>query len=74
MFDQCNVASLAEEYHYLASLSVENIEKSLIVDHEWSKEAASEVLRLARSKGSFLLRNALALAIALDVEDGDQGF
>ena len=37
---------------------------------EWTSHGAEEVLFLARQYGSFMLRNALALALALGIEDG----
>lgn len=74
MYDPCNVSNLSDEYQYLASLTEKDIEAALVFDHEWTREAAAEVFRLATKKGAFLLRNALALAIALNIEDGDQGY
>jgi len=41
---------------------------------EWTADAAECILKLARSYGSFMLSNALALALALHIEDGDLGF
>jgi len=55
-------------------LEDDDVQAALVAEHEWTREAASEVVALAKTKGSFLLRNALALAIALRIEDGDQGF
>ncbi len=74
MLNQCNVDNLADEYKYLSSLNDDEVVASLVLHHEWTKEASLEVVNLAKSKGTFLLRNALALAIVLDIEDGDQGF
>jgi hypothetical protein len=42
--------------------------------HDWSDEGARTIVRLANEYGTFMLHNALALAIALDKEDGDLGF
>lgn len=40
---------------------------------EWTPRAATELARLVEKYGAFVLRNAAALAIALDVEDGEEG-
>jgi len=42
--------------------------------HDWSEEGARVIVSLATQYGAFMLRNALALAVALDKEDGDLGF
>ena len=46
------------------------VRNKLQTEGEWTKAGAEHILNLARDYGSFALRNALALAIALDVEDG----
>lgn len=43
-------------------------------EHEWTDEGARAVVSLANDYGTFMLRNALALAVVLDKEDGDFGF
>ena len=47
---------------------------ALCIDGEWTVDAARELVLLAQSYGYFMLRNAAALAIALDIEDGDAGY
>ena len=42
--------------------------------HDWTEEGARAIVTLANKYGTFMLRDALALAIALDKEDGDLGF
>jgi len=42
--------------------------------HDWSEEGARVIVTLADEYGAFMLRNALALALALGKEDGDHGF
>ena len=42
--------------------------------HDWTEEGAEVIVNLANEYGIFMLRNALALAIALGKEDGDLGF
>lgn len=46
------------------------IENVLQHKAEWTKEGAAHISTLVRNNGSFVLRNALALALALDIEDG----
>jgi len=41
---------------------------------EWTLDAAEALLSLARQYGNFMLRNALALAVVLGIEDGELGF
>lgn len=74
MSDPCNIATLHSEYVHFRPLQDREILAAMVIDHEWTEEAAAEVLDLARSKGAFLLRNALAMAIALGIEDGEQGY
>jgi hypothetical protein len=73
-----NVAGLAEEYRTLFeeadSESSDSLEETLTRDAEWTPEAAAHLLRLATNYGSFMLRNALAISLALDIEDGELGF
>jgi hypothetical protein len=42
--------------------------------HDWTEEGARAIVALANQYGAFMLRDALALAIALGKEDGDLGF
>ncbi len=39
--------------------------------HDWTRQGAEEIVWLANAYGVFMLKNALALAIALKKEDGD---
>lgn len=41
--------------------------------HDWTEEGARVIVILANEYGAFILRNALALALALGKEDGDLG-
>ena len=46
----------------------------LLVRHaEWTEEGAAAVVHLAKHYGTFVLSNALALAEALEIEDGEAG-
>jgi hypothetical protein len=73
-----NVTGLVEEYCTLfdgvAGNRQDSLKKILMHEGEWTSEAASHLLYLARAYGSFMLRNALAISLALDIEDGELGF
>lgn len=49
------------------------ITSMLIKQHDWTDEGARVILDLAQRYGVFVLRNALSLAEALDIEDGEIG-
>lgn len=49
------------------------IETKLIQDCEWTPEGAQVLTTLVRQYGSFVLKNALALSVALNIEDGELG-
>lgn len=80
------VESLIGEYNKLlqecaqkpkAALSEENL--GLVADvlrrcGDWSERGAEEITRLAKDYGAFMLRNALAIAVVLEREDGELGF
>lgn len=51
-----------------------DIVSSLVADAAWTREGAQTVLKLARNYGTSILRNALALAEAMAIEDGAAGF
>lgn len=42
--------------------------------HDWTDDGARALVTLANDYGAFMLRNALAVAVALGKEDGDLGF
>jgi len=73
-----NVAGLVAEYRFLFEGVPRNrqgcLESVLVHEAEWTPEAASHLLLLVNAYGSFMLRNALAISLALDVEDGELGF
>ena len=54
--------------------SDDSLIKALISIGEWRPESAQHILRIAKNYGTFMLRDALALAAALDIEDGELGF
>ncbi len=47
--------------------------RTLVERADWTEDGARELVRLARRYGTSILRNALALAEALGVEDGEAG-
>jgi hypothetical protein len=49
------------------------VEAKLQNEMEWTQEGAAHVAALVRDYGAFVLRNALALAISLGIEDGELG-
>jgi hypothetical protein len=49
------------------------VESKLQHEMKWTQEGAVHVAALARDYGAFVLRNALALALCLGIEDGDIG-
>jgi len=53
--------------------SEKRIVGELASSHDWTEEGAQQLVALAQKYGSFILRNALALAIVLDIEDGELG-
>ena len=74
-----------DEYRYIFIEFVQNgmRKKNFNWDHvqsklcnigDWTAEGAEEVTRLVRGYGSFILRNALAIAKVLNIEDGELGY
>ena len=55
-------------------LDIENLVRDLSQNHDWTDQGAEALITLANDYGAFMLRNALALAVALNKEDGDLGF
>jgi hypothetical protein len=47
------------------------IQNRLKYNNGWTKEGAGEIVRLVREYGGFMLRNALAIAKVLEIEDGE---
>jgi len=47
---------------------------ALVRECDWTPPAAAALITLVRDYGSFALRNAAALAIALHIEDGQLGY
>jgi hypothetical protein len=55
-------------------VNTERLINQLALEHDWTDLGARAIVSLATGYGAFILRNALALAIILDKEDGDFGF
>lgn len=67
--------SLRSEYRELIAsvgdgATRKEIIEALVREGEWTEGGAREVLKLAQVYGKFVLRNALALAEAMNIEDG----
>ncbi len=81
--DAFDVSGLVEDYGQIEADfggigvydedDVEKLVRMLQDDHDWNRSTAKRLVKLARKYGSFVLRNALALAIVLDIEDGSAG-
>lgn len=56
------------------NISPEQLVRALCKDHDWTDRGARAIVSLANEYGAFMLRNALALAVVLDKEDGDLQF
>ena len=80
-----NVQSLVDEYSTFVKESLKvkddlsSVNWGVLESHvskwcEWTPYAAQILVELARNNGAFMLRNALALSIALEIEDGEYGF
>ncbi len=72
------VDGLVEEYRAVlgdvaADANADDLIATLVRDAEWTTNGAEAIVRLAREYGVFVLRNALALACVLDIEDGELG-
>jgi len=47
---------------------------ALCAHHDWTDRGAEKLVSLVNKYGAFMLRNALALAVVLDKEDGSLDF
>ncbi|HUW82979.1 MAG TPA: hypothetical protein VMZ31_09290 [Phycisphaerae bacterium] len=73
-----DVTMLVEEYRALLgdeeSPSSEFLEGALARGGDWTPRAARHLRELVINYGSFMLRNALAISLALQTEDGELQF
>jgi len=78
MYTPENVSGLVEEYRALFgdtdTHSSDRLQDILTHEAEWTEEGAAQLLQLANAYGSFMLRNALAISLVLEIEDGELGF
>jgi hypothetical protein len=75
---QTDIENLYSEYaSNLENIGVKSHESDLVAalfeQCDWSQSGAEVVVMLARQYGTFVLRNALALAAVLEIEDGSAG-
>ena len=68
------IMKIAEYQHTCGSKDPDELRACLEQHHEWSPEGARIVIDLALDYGSFILSNALAVALVLGKEDGNRGF
>ena len=80
--EQAAIESLRQEYAAMlgggaagkmggAAVKWDTVVGRLHREADWTYAGAEHVGALARNYGSFVLRNALALALALEIEDGE---
>lgn len=50
------------------------VEAKLHLEADWTEEGSRHLVQLVQDNGSFILRNALALALVANVEDGALNF
>jgi hypothetical protein len=76
--DETSVGNLTDEYRALFDSldfgDAVTLEQRLTSSADWTPQAAGHLLQLAKNYGSFMLRNALAISLALGIEDGSLGF
>lgn len=73
-----HIEHLTDEYRSLVdrvedATDEAKLRAALARDAEWTHEGAQAVVMLAKCYGSFVLANAVALAEALGIEDGEAG-
>ena len=71
-------AALSDEYVSVVEsmrpdASDATLSRALVEQCEWTPKGAATVVHLARTYGTFVLRNALVFASALGIEDGSAG-
>ena len=70
-----NITCLVDEYRKafgkLDHSDPRAIEHALVNDADWTPDTARQLIQLAQDFGAFVLRNATAIATALEIEDGE---
>lgn len=78
MDGQESVSGLVAEYRTMFAnrdtQDVDLLEELLEKEGDWTANSPEHLLTLARDYGSFMLRNALAISLVLEIEDGELGF
>ncbi len=78
-----NASALVDKYQTLVAesrprrtgqIDWDRLHRNLETSADWTNAAATQLIMLARNYGSFMLRNALALSLAAEIEDGELGF
>jgi len=67
-----NILGKSPSSCYPSDLS--GITQTLFKQADWTDKGAITIVQLAQNYGTFMLRNALAVAIVLGREDGKMGF
>ena len=67
---QAYVAEVTDNNHEIDWNKLVNL---LCVNGDWTREGAETLVALVQNYGSFILKNALALAVATNIEDGELG-
>ena len=49
---------------------VSAVVSELVRDHDWTRDGAELLVELAETYGAFVLKNAYALSVAMNIEDG----
>lgn len=56
------------------AMNTDDIRKQLVSTHDWTDKGAEAIIQLGHDYGTFMLRNALALAVVMKNEDGELEF
>lgn len=81
MFDETNLRHLRSEYDALVKectgqdgeVEWDALRDRLACTAQWTPAGAEHLAKIVQDYGSFVLRNAAALAIAARIEDGELG-
>jgi len=70
--------ALVDQYETIVGEAGENptddqLVGKLVLDGDWTDRGAATIVWLARQYGTAILRNALAFAYAMGIEDGESG-
>jgi hypothetical protein len=57
----------------LVEENLRSIVDTLCMGADWTERGADKIIQLATDYGAFMLRNALAIAVVLGMEDGKMG-